>query len=165
MSYWIFVGFIIYVELFSIGVTVAAYRRGCMKHPALCMIPFVAFFAVDRLVGDGFKIAGIVVKKWGITVPVMTAVCLLSYAYAAWGERTLNIVDAECLVQIMYVPVAVCAIVFWLGTVSSTCAVLFKFRARFKFDWLVSLLLITAPVLLIVCTKQGSAVEARRKKC
>ena len=139
--------FLAFIVCYSVGVTILAKNNGDKRY-LLNLIPFASFFYIEKYTG-GFKILTIPVKKWGRIVLTMTLVCLGAYLYGLWGYRNLILPDSrEALLMIMWLPVAACLIVFWLGTASSTTAVLVKNNAAFKGCTLVSLLLLPAPFLL-----------------
>ena len=52
--------FIVYIEIYGISVMLYARSRG-MKNSAWCLVPFGAFFVMDKLTG-GFKVATIQVN-------------------------------------------------------------------------------------------------------
>ena len=135
--------FIVYIEIYGIGVMLYARSRG-MKNSAWCLVPFVAFFVMDKLTG-GFKVATIQVNKWGGLVIKLTIVALIAYLYAQRGIHTL--------VQIMCIPIAVSVIVFYMTMIQATREILFLTRQSFRFDWLLCMTLIAIPVIMAVLSR------------
>lgn len=157
MTLWII--FFAFAELYGVGVAVFAKRRN-LERWALNFIPLYAFTFANRYT-RGFKTLSIPVKKFFSCVVIELVVCALAYAFAMWGERNLNDLDAGCLKQIMYVPAGAAIGVFYLQVVKSTLAIAEEWRARFKLDWLVYMTLVAVPVafvLLPVREKRNNAV-------
>lgn len=157
MSLWII--FLAYIEAFGIGVAIFAKRRG-RKEWAYYFIPFYAFTFANKTT-KGFKVMSIPVDNLFKSVIVETAVCLLAFIYAKWGETHLGEIDAPCLKQIMWVPAGVALFIFYLGSVKSSLAVFEEWRCRFSCDWLIYLTLIALPVAyaaLPVREKRNNAV-------
>ena len=151
MTAWIV--FLVYMEIYSAGVMVLAKKFGLQKY-GLCLIPFVSFFFVDRILG-GFSVCGIRVRSMGKLVVKLVIVCLFATAYAYWGLAHLAADDSSPLVQIMWVPAAFSMVVFWLATVFSAVRILFVMRASFRLDWLVCALFITVPFLFMFVHNRG----------
>ena len=146
MIAWII--FFVYLEIYSVGVAVLAKRNGENKW-YLNLIPFVSCFYIDRYLG-GFKILTIPVKKWGKLLIWLVVICVLATIYAMWGINNLQVEgSAEALVQIMLLPISVCAFIFWVGTATSATDILFKNGVDFKYSLLVCLLLIPVPFLFV----------------
>ncbi len=151
MTAWIV--FLAYMEVYSAGVMLLAKRCNLRKY-GLCLIPFVSFFYVDRILG-GFSVCGIRVKSLGKLVIKLAIVCLLATIYANWGLTHLNAENSAPLVEVMWVPVAFSMIVFWLTTVFSAVRILFEMRASFRLDWLVCALFVTVPFLFMFVRNRG----------
>lgn len=143
--------FIVYIEIYGIGVMLYARSRG-MKNSAWCLVPFVAFFVMDKLTG-GFKVATIQVNKWGGLVIKLTIVALIAYLYAQWGIHALTERNVGPLVQIMCIPIAVSVIVFYMTMIQATREILFLTRQSFRFDWLLCMTLIAIPVIMAVLSR------------
>ncbi len=145
--------FLAYMELYSAGVMLLAKKCGIGRY-GLCLIPFVSFFFVDRITG-GFSVCGIRVSKWGRQVIVLAVISLCATAYALWGVSHLTADNSAPLVQVMWVPIAFCILVFWLGTAFSAVRILFLLNASFRLDWLVCALFITVPFLFMFVRNRG----------
>lgn len=150
--------FLLFMELYGAGVAVYAKSRG-MKNYALCLIPFVPFFVMDKLTG-GFKVATIWVRKWGVLVIELVVISLAAYLYAQWGIHTLTERNIGPLIQIMWLPVAACLLVFYLTAIQATRKILFMTRRSFRFDWLLCMTLVAIPILTMVCGTKAPAVCA-----
>ena len=122
--------FIVYIEIYGIGVMLYARSRG-MKNSAWCLVPFVAFFVMEKL----------------------TIVALIAYLYAQWGIHTLTERNVGPLVQIMCIPIAVSVIVFYMTMIQATREILFLTRQSFRFDWLLCMTLIAIPVIMAVLSR------------
>ena len=151
MTAWIV--FLVYMEVYSLGVMLLAKKCGLRKY-GLCLIPFVSFFYVDRILG-GFSVCGIRVKSMGKLVIKLAIVCLFATVYAYWGLTHLTADNSAPLVEVMWVPAAFGMVVFWLTTVFSAVRILFVLRASFRFDWLVCALFVTVPFLFMFVQNRG----------
>lgn len=154
MIAWII--FFVYLEIYSVGVAALAKRNGENKW-YLNLIPFFSCFYIDRYLG-GFKILTIPVKKWGKLMIWLVVICIFATIYAMWGVNNLQVEgSADALVQIMMLPIGVCAFIFWFGTAKSATDILFKNRSDFKGSFLVCLLLIPVPFLFIYLSRKKNA--------
>lgn len=160
---WGWIVFAVFMEAYSVGMTILAYRTG-MKNYGFCLIPFVAFFFLDKILPEGFTIIGIRVKKMGALVLKLFVVCLAVYLYMQWGITHLASRNIEPLQQIALVPIGICVIIFWTTITASTLALLFGFEVSFKGEVFVCALLFTAPVLLAVMNKERKTINEFRRK-
>lgn len=144
MIFWIIL--IAYIEYYSIGVTILAKRSGVKKY-GLCMIPFVSFFYMNKLVPD-FKVLSIKVEKWGVLVIELVVISLAAFVYSQWGMANLPEISSKPLTQIMLVPICACMGILYLSIVSSTLKALFLMKSDFKLQWLVCATLLPIPFLL-----------------
>lgn len=149
--------FAVYLLGYSVGMTVFAFRRG-LKNPALCLIPFVAFFYADKLLG-GYTVCGIKVESLGKLTVKLFAVALAAYLYARWGTLNLNEKNIEPLIQLMCVPVAFCGLIAWLGIAKTSANLLYKYGATFKSCNIACALLLPVPFVLMLA-KPGKAYAA-----
>ena len=157
--------FFSFLELYSIGVTVLAKRSG-LKNYGLCLIPFVAFFYVDKILPDGFVAIVIKFKGLGRLSIKLFLICAAAYAYMLWGIEHLDPRNIEPLKQLALVPIGFCLIALWTGMVASTLTLMFGFGMEFKCEKLVCLLWITIPVILLFLNREGKnyKTEFRRKE-
>ena len=146
MIFWILV--LAYMELYSLGVAVALYKCGNGGTSFLALIPFFAFFMVEKVTGK-FKVVSIKVENFGKAVIIMFVVTLLAYLYMMWGKAHLSQKNIGPLSQLMYIPMAVCGLMLWSCIIASTSQYLFNIRSGFVCDKLVCALLITVPFLMI----------------
>ena len=105
-------------ELYSIGITVLAYRNK-EKLFYLNLIPFVSFFYIDKLV-KGFSLLVIPTKKWGMTTLILLAVSIVSTGLIHLGAIHFGAENASYIKEIMLVPIVICLIIYYLGIVCST---------------------------------------------
>lgn len=105
-------------ELYSIGITVLAYRNK-EKFFYLNLIPFVSFFYIDKLV-KGFSLLVIPTKKWGMTTLILLAVSIVSTGLIHLGAIHFGAENASYIKEIMLVPIVICLIIYYLGIVCST---------------------------------------------
>ena len=162
MWYWIIVG--VFIELYAVGMTVLA-KNSQIKHYGLCLIPFVAFFYVDKILPQGFSVLSIQVKRFGRSVITLVLVSLGAYLYMQWGVNNLPEKEIVPITQLMFVPIGICLIIFWATVVSSTLTLMFGFGVEFKFEKLVCLLLIPVPFVLLFINrgKKHYQTDFRRK--
>ncbi len=144
-----FIGWIVFIvvaEYLSVGVAVLAKREG-QKNWWTCLLPFVAFFWIDKYT-KGFKAMGVHVSKWGKTVITLVLICVLACVYVNFGQRNFASIDAEALAQIMAVPIVACAFIFYVGSIGWAIAVLQKNGRRFNHDTFVCMLFLPIPFLI-----------------
>ncbi len=153
--------FAIFLEYYSVGVTVLAKRNG-MKNYGLCMIPFYSMFYMNKALGS-FTVWSIKVEKWGRLAIELTLVCLGAYLYSQWGANHLTPQNAQPLAQIMRVPICACIFIGYLSFVNSTAKALFLMGAEFKCQWLVCALLLPIPFLLAFAGQKRFLAERRQK--
>ncbi len=149
MATAIWIIFIVYNILISIGIGLSCKRVGIEKWKWACL-PFVSFFFLNRLTG-GFKSCGIVkIKNWGMATIYLICVAALCHGLIDWGNRTRVPEDAEALTQIMMIFIVLCIIIFYLGCIGFTKKILFVFKVSFKFEGIICALFITLPFILMV---------------
>lgn len=156
MTGWLIV--VVYLELYSAGMAIFARKRG-MKRPALCLIPFVSFFFVDKQLG-GFTVLSIKVKSLGKLALKLFVISLAACLYAAWGSAHLSEKNIEPLRQIMWVPVSFCILIGWLTVARSAGELLWRNGGSFKGDRLLCALLLPVPFVLAFF-KERAVAEAR----
>jgi hypothetical protein len=124
------------IEIYSFCVMLLAKSVGLKKY-GLCMIPFVAFYYVQR-VAQRFTIFSIPVKKYMGVMLSLFVTLLVCTLLVLWAKPTLGVAteNYQCFIEILYIPIAICAIVAWFGIVQSTCAIMDRFGCRFRFDTL-----------------------------
>lgn len=161
---WGWIIFAVFIELYAIGMTVLA-KNSQMKNYGLCLIPFVAFFYVDKLLPDGFTALAIKIKGFGKLVIVLLLVSIGAYIYMQWGINNMPEAEIEPIIQLMLVPIGISLIIFWVALVASTLTLMFGFGIEFKCEKLVCILLITVPFLLMFMNKdkKNYKTEFRRK--
>ncbi len=161
---WGWIAFAIFVELYGVGVTVLA-KSSQMKNYALCLIPFVAFFYVDKILPDGFSALTIKINALGKLVVKLLIVSIAAYIYMQWGVHNLPEKEIEPITQLMMVPIGICLIVFWVALVSSTLTLMFGFGAEIKCERLICILVLPIPFLLMFINKnkKNYNTEFRRK--
>ena len=142
--YWII--FLVYAELYSVGLCLFL-KRERVRRWALCLIPFAAFFYIDKLT-DGFHLLVFPVRHWGKTVLMFGAVALAAQIYGSVLDDRIDPMYA--LWDLIKLPSALNFIVFWLGTASSAVRILLRCKMSFRGEWLVCLCLVTVPVLFAV---------------
>ena len=59
---WGWIVFAVFLEMYSVSMAMLARRTG-IKYYGLCLIPFVAFFFLDKIFPKGFSVFGIRVKR------------------------------------------------------------------------------------------------------
>ena len=106
------------IEYYSAGVAVLAKRKE-KKYWWLNLIPFVAFFYVQEYT-RGFKIVMIPVKKWGQTALIFAAVALVAVLLGEASEGRFIEEQVKYIKEITYIPIAACAVFFYLGLFYST---------------------------------------------
>ena len=136
-----------------------------MKNYALCLIPFVAFFYVDKILPNGFTSFTIKTNSLGKLVVKLLVVSIVAYIYMQWGVHALPDKEIEPITQFMLVPISICVIVFWVALVSSTLTLIFGFGMEIKCEKLICILLIPIPFLLMFInkSKKNYKTEFRRK--
>ena len=132
-------------------------KKNHEKNYALCLIPFVAFFYLDKYLKE-YSILGIKVKSLGkiaISFSIICLICSLVIFASRQKLATLPFEDQgryelqiNYLKQIMLVPIIFCLFIFVINLAKSTSDLLFKYKCHFKMDLLVSLLVITIPFLI-----------------
>ena len=161
---WGWIAFAIFIELYAIGMTALA-KKSQMKNYALCLIPFVAFFYVDKILPNGFSAFTIKINALGKLVVKLVIVSIAAYIYMQWGVHNLPEKEIQPLTQLMLVPICMCVIVFWVALVSSTLTLIFGFGTEIKCERLICILLISIPFLLLAINKdkKNYKTEFRRK--
>ena len=139
--------FLIWIEIYSIGITILAKRKQ-IPHYAIYLIPFVSLFFVDKFT-DGFTILTIPVKKWGKTNLIFLVIIILSQIGCHWAVTTLTAEMAGYFVQIMLLPICTCGLIYWLGTIASTLKMLEILELDFKGAIFLVALLFPIPILLL----------------
>lgn len=119
-----------------------------MPYYAICLIPFVSLFFVDKFTG-GFQILTIPVKKWGKTILTFLVIVILSQIGCQWAEATLPTEMAGYFIEIMLLPICTCGVVYWLGTIASTLKMLDILHLDFKGAIFLVALMLPIPVLLL----------------
>ena len=151
---YIFIGILLYIELYSIGVYFVARKLNYVK-AWQNFIPFYAFKTIER-VTMGFSILVIPVRKAVITVVILAIAVLAACAYGLWGEANLPEVSRESLWQIMMVIVVICAIIFFLFILASSKKVYRRFEVEHEWLYvLFSLPLVTVPFLYMVVSRNA----------
>ncbi len=161
---WGWIAFAIFIELYAVGMTALA-KKSQMKNYALCLIPFVAFFYVDKILPDGFSAMTIKIKNFGKLVIILVIISLGAYVYMQWGVNNLPEKEIKPITQLMLVPITISIIIFWVALVSSTLTLMFGFGLEFKYEKLVCLLFISIPFLMFFINKnkKNYQTEFRRK--
>ena len=161
---WGWIIFAIYIELFAVGMTFLA-KNSQMKKYCLCLIPFVAFFYVDKILPNGFSALSIKIKNLGRLVITLVIVSILAYIYMQWGRNNLPEKEIGPITQLMLVPIVICVIILWVALVSATLTLMFGFGIEFKCEKLVCALLITIPFILIFINRNNRhyQTEFRRR--
>lgn len=161
---WGWIVFAIFIELFAVGMTVLA-KKSQMKKYCLCLIPFVAFFYVDKILPNGFSALSIKIKGLGRLVITLVIISICAYAYMQWGCKNLPEKEIEPITQLMLVPIVICVIILWVALVAATLTLMFGFGMEFKCEKLVCMLLIPIPVILILMNRNNRhyQTEFRRK--
>lgn len=161
---WGWIAFAIFLELYAVGMTVLA-KHSQMENYALCLIPFVAFFYVDKILPDGFSAFTIKINALGKLVVKLLIVSIVAYIYMQWGVHNLPEKEIEPITQLMMVPIGICLIVFWVTLVSSTLTLMYGFGMDLKCERLICILVIPIPFLLMVMNKnkKNYNTEFRRK--
>ncbi len=161
---WGWIAFAIFIELYAVGMTVLA-KNSQMKNYALCLIPFVAFFYVDKILPDGFSAFTIKMNSLGKLAVKLVAVSIAAYIYMQWGVHNLPEKEIVPITQLMMVPISICIIVFWVALVSSTLTLMYGFGTEIKCERLICILLISIPFLLMLINKnkKNYKTEFRRK--
>ena len=160
---WGWIVFAVFLEMYSVSMAMLARRTG-IKYYGLCLIPFVAFFFLDKIFPKGFSVFGIRVKALGPLVIKMFVLCLIVYFYMRWGINNLDSRNIEPLKQIALVPISICIIIFWAMLTVSTRELLFGFEESFSGDGVVCALLVTTPVLLACMNKKKKTIKDIRRK-
>ena len=160
---WGWIAFAVFLEAYSVGMTILARRAG-LRHYGLCLIPFAAFFFLDKILPDGFSVFGMRVRALGPLAIKLLIVCVAAYLYMRWGITHLDARNIEPLRQIALVPIGICGIILWLAITASTLTLLFGFGASFRGDMPVCALLVTVPVLLAVMNKEQKTITRIRRK-
>lgn len=151
--------FLVFIEYYSVGAAILAKKSG-KNNWLLNLIPFAAFFYIEKYLPEGFKILTVPVKKWGKLTIILTAVCLAAYLYGLWGQSYFTVADnREALTMILWLPAGACIAIFWLGAAASAAAVLNKNNATFRCCSLVCLTLLPIPFLLAGAQKEKSKRE------
>lgn len=162
---WGWILFTAFLEFYSVGVMILAKRSG-MKYYGLCLIPFVSFFYVDKILPEGFTAIVIKFKGLGRLSIKLFLICVVAHVYMSWGIVNLDPRNIAPLKDLALVPVVFCSIILWMGIVASTLTLMFGFGMEFKGERAVCLLLITIPVILALLNKEGKNYKAdfRRKE-
>lgn len=105
-------------ELYSIGITVLAYRNK-EKLFWVNLIPFVSFFYIDKLV-KGFTLLVIPTKKWGATTLILLGISAISTLVVYLGSIHFGSENAGYIKEIMLVPIVICLVIYYLGIICST---------------------------------------------
>ena len=157
--------FFAFLELYSIGVMVLARRSG-LKYYGWCLVPFVAFFYVDKILSNGFVAIVIKFKGLGRLSIKLLIICIAAFAYMSWGIKNLDPRNIEPLKQLALVPISFCLVALWMGIVASTLTLMFGFGMEFKGEKIVCMLLITIPVILLFLNREGKnyKTDFRRKE-
>ena len=148
---------LIWIEIYSIGITILAKRRQ-VPYYAIYLIPFVSVFFVDQFT-DGFKILTIPVQKWGKTVLIFLVVVILSQIGCHWAITTLTAEMAGYFVQIMFLPICTCGLIYWFGTIASTLKMLDILDLNFKGAIFLVALMLPIPILLLRKSYEGKREE------
>lgn len=148
---WIgWVVFAAVIVLFSICTAVMSKKLGYADWK-LCFIPLGYGVFIQRIT-DGFKVLGIPVRKYCKTLVLMVAISVVCSLLCYFGGQVIyrphdifrdwwddyNI----AFKMICYLPVALCLLVFYFGTIKSTLRIADLYDLRFKFDVLLYLLFI-----------------------
>ena len=156
---YIFIGILLYVELYSLGIYFVARKLNYAK-PYKNFIPFYAFKTIER-VTMGFSILMIPVRKAVTTMVILAVAVLLACAYGLWGNVNLPEVSRESLWQIMLVIVVICSIIFFLFILASSIKVYRRFEVAHEWLYvLFSLPLVTVPFLYMAVSR-----NTYRKDC
>lgn len=161
---WGWIVFAVFIELYAVGMTVLA-KNSQMKNYGLCLIPFVAFFYVDKIMPDGFSALSIKIQSFGKLVVTLLLVSIGAYLYMQWGVHNLPEKEIVPITQLMLVPISICLIIFWLALVYSTLTLMFGFGIEFKCEGLVCMLLFPIPFIMMFMnrSKKHYQKEFRRK--
>lgn len=142
------IGFLIFLELYGIGV--ALLEKKANNHLFwLCLIPFVAFFFVDKRL-HGFTIIIIKIKSLLFTMILMSLIALGACLIIKWGNARFPIEASEPLAELMLVPIGFALFGAWVSLARTSSDLLFHFHFEFKCDLLVCLLIIPIPFLFII---------------
>ena len=144
---WWWVAVLSVIEYYSAGIAALAKRKR-EKYWWLNLVPFVAFFYVQKYT-QGFKIVVIPVKKWGQTVLIFATFALISFLLGEASEGRFIEEQVQYIKEITYIPIAACAICFYLGLVCSTKRIVEINCTEFSLYGLVSALIIPAPILIL----------------
>ena len=151
---YLVIAILAFVELYSVGVTLLAKKLG-EKDYKRCLIPFYAFYVVNRITG-GFNVLTIPVKKYHGMVAILSVLSVLATVYACWGDTHLPVESAPSLWQIMGVILGLCALLFWLSIIASSTKIFRRFNVKKdKLAVWLSALVITVPVLYAYYAKKN----------
>ena len=144
-----------FIELYSVGVLFLAKKTG-EKDYKLCLIPFYAFYVVNRLTGV-FKVLTIPVQKFQGMVAILCTVSIFAMLYACWGDNNLPEASIASLWQIMGVVMGLCAFLFWFALVSSSGKLFRRFNVKKEgAATLLSALVITIPFMYAYYAKKNT---------
>ena len=139
---------LVFTELYSTGVLILAKKTG-EKDYLRCLIPFYAFYVVNRITG-GFKVFAIPVKKYHGMVIILATVSVLAMLYACWGDNNLPIQSSPALWQIMGVVMGLCGLLFWTSVIVSSRKVFRRFNVeKESLATFISAFIITVPFMYV----------------
>lgn len=134
------------LELFAAGTAAMAKKCG-EKRWGTAFIPVYSFAVLQRLTGT-FTVLSIPMKKYGSYVAILAAVSVVAGLLAVWSG-TLPEPSRTGLWQIMLLPLAASAVLFYLAALKAAFKMYRRFSARHYRLWCVlSLLLVTIPFLM-----------------
>ena len=136
-----------WIEYYAISIALLAKKTGT-PHWGLYIIPFASHFFVDTFTG-GFKILTIPVKKWGKTVLIFVLVAIVAQIGCNWAENMFTQEMAGYFAQIMFLPICLCGLIYWLGTIASTLKMMDILFLDFRGAALFAALMLPVPFLLL----------------
>ena len=144
------------LELFAAGTAVMAKKCGEEKWK-LAFIPVYSFAVLQKLTG-AFTVLSIPMKKYGSFVFVLVVVSAVAGLLAVWSG-TLPEPSRTGLWQIMILPLAVSAALFYLAALKSSAKMYRRFSARHYAFWC-ALRLLLLPIPFIMFGLSGNSVKS-----
>ena len=143
---YLVIAILAFVEVYSIGVTLVAKKLN-ERDWKLCLIPFYAFYVVNRITG-GFNVLTIPVKKYHGMMMILSLLSVGAFTYGCWGDTHLPIESSPSLWQIMGVILFLCAFLTWFSLLASSTKIYRRFNVkRDKLAIWLSVIVVTIPFL------------------
>lgn len=158
---FIVLGILVFVYHYSIGVYFVLKRLGYEK-AWKAFIPFYAFQLVNKAAGT-FTVLTIPVRKYSLTIIILSVFICLAALYGFWGDTYLPIESSGPLWEIMALVIGICAAIFYISLITSSTKLFLRFQLEHtRLITFLVVLIIPIPFVYIYLSKKELRILTKR---